>query len=287
MNFTQEYAHLQHEYAIYVIHNAPVPPHITQRMIEIEAWGRANLTHQQQQAAVNEKNRILANLHLQHAELNRQYDTYEQQQAASVRTTALDKAVGNLTRGMLGEAKLTPAQLAAVVQKKPLRARIPDRLDKRTSSAQNDAQMRLQSRHMDPKGLGWGVKEFTERMDELAAASPKQFAQVASKFAVPIDVDQVSRWKTARIRQGLNERMRSKRHGEAELGPILNKDRPVADSEHRKAVLATAFLADAQDHASHGDYEMIDDLNDDGRRGVAYEEGRRSDLALAWDKVEG
>src|SRR5450631_2398833 len=124
----REYAHCEHEASIYVAHSQPVPPDIQRKIINIEAWARVNVHPEHLQAAIQEKDQYLSHLKQEHNKLEIAYNDHLKQET-------LGNAVGKVTQGMLGQDKLTPQQLRAIVTKQPLRARIPT---KQLTQAQRD-----------------------------------------------------------------------------------------------------------------------------------------------------
>ena len=70
MTFVEEYAHLEHEASIYQAHGKPVPARIQQRAAYIEGFVKSQLHPAQIQAAIQQKDRILANLHRQRIEID-------------------------------------------------------------------------------------------------------------------------------------------------------------------------------------------------------------------------
>lgn len=278
-----EYAHLQHQSEIYQAHGQPVPAKITLRMNGLLAWGRANIHPNSFPAVVQEVNQHVANLHMQRGGI-------EQQQNAGANKQLLDNAVGKLTKGMLGQDRMTANQLSAIVSKQPLRARVPN---KRPTQEQKDAEVRKISREFDPRGIGWGEKEFMRRMDQLTDASDDDFVRLASKYNAPIgDIRRAAhQWKTTRVELAIKQR-HIDRH-EHKFGktdnPMLNKeDREVPDHEHRKATLATAILADSIDQSERGDSANFNGLS--GRSDIhpSYLEdtGSRGQVARAFLTVE-
>src|SRR5882724_360276 len=97
----REYAHCEHEAAVYLAHGAPVPPHIQRRIIDIEAWARVNVNPAHMHAAIQEKDHYVAYLKQEHSKLEIAQDNQRKQ-------ATLERAVGRVTQGMLGQDKLTP-----------------------------------------------------------------------------------------------------------------------------------------------------------------------------------
>jgi hypothetical protein len=276
----EEYAHLEHSAAIYREFSQQVPPELIRKMEGIVAWGRANIHPNSFHLAIQEVNQRVATLQAQRMEINQELDRIQGQ---AQRKNVLSDAVSRITKGMLGQASLTPNQLKAIVNKQPLRARIPNQ---HLSADQKDALMRESTKAFDPKGKGWGVKEFTRRMDELTDANEADFNRLTRYYRVdPREARlQANRWKHVRVEYGVKQRM-LERHGDGGPGPIL---REVPDHEHRKATLATAMLADANDQSARGDSRNLDGYVGEGSIHPSYLEdtGRRGDIARSFEKVE-
>jgi hypothetical protein len=269
----REYAHCEHEAAIYQSHSQPVPAYIQQRITNIEAWARVNVHPQHLQAAIQQKDQYLAYL-------KQEQNRLETANHEHLKRATLEKAVGKVTQGMLGQDKLNPNQLKAIVKKEPLRARIPNQ-----TQAQRDAKMREATKRHDPARKGWTEKEFAKRMDELTDASPAEFARLVKKYgADPAQIRKaVDGWKSERIEYGLRQRRLERQGDDEKLEPVLHE---VDDNTHRRAVLATAYLADANDQAEHGDSSKLDSLIDEIPTPMLEESGRRGDIARAFDSLE-
>jgi hypothetical protein len=275
----REYAHLQHKTEIYQAHGQAVPANITLRMNGLLAWGRAHIHPNSFHLAIQEVNATVANLHMQRG-------SGEQEFREGTKKELLDRAVGKVTQGMLGQAKLTPNQLKAIVKHEPLRARIAP---KQQSQAQRDAEIRAATKQFDPRGIGFGEKEFRKRMDELtdAESNPQEFARLVHKYKGDMDGARqaVKAWKSTRLAIGLDQRARERQEirGYKDKNPVLKE---VPDSEHRKATLATAFLADASDQADRGDYENLNDLREEIPQRLLQEDSSRGQVARAFEAVE-
>lgn len=279
----REYAQLQHKSEIYQAHGQAVPANIALRMSALLAWGRAHINPNSFPVLVQEVNAIVANLHMQTGGI-------EQQQSASSNKQLLDNAVGKLTKGMLGQDRMTANQLSAIVNKQPLRARIPN---KRPTQAQRDAEVRAITRQYDPKGIGLGEKDFMRLMDQFTDADPEEFAKLCFKYKVdPSDARRgCSQWKTARVEIAVKQRhidRHEHKYGKSDTTMLNKEDREVPDHEHRKATLATAMLADSIDQSERGDSENFNGLAERSDIHPSYLEdtGRRGDLARSFEKVE-
>lgn len=280
--FIEEYAHLEHKAAIYKAHGHPIPADISLRMEGIAAWGRANIRPDHFASAIRQKDGRLAQLHMQRGAI-------EAKKNAGTNRQLLNTAAGKLTKGMLGQDRMTANQLAAIVNKQPLRARITN---KRPTQAEIDAQIRAVTRQFDPKGVGWGAKEYMRRMDELTDATPEEFAKLCFKYRADPSATrrECAQWKTKRVEFALKQRQidRDETRGKTE-NPMLNKDgRNVSDPEHRKATLATAMLADSVDQSERGDPGSFNGLSErnDIHRSYLEDTGRRGEMARAFAKVE-
>jgi hypothetical protein len=284
----EEFAHLEHKATILRAHGKHVPADITLRMEAIAAWGRANIHPAHFAAAIRQKDGRLAELHMQRSGGEQQFHQVEKKQL-------LDHATAKLTRGMLGQPNLNSNQLSAIVNKLPLRARMPNQ---EPTQAQRDAHIRNSTKQYDPRGIGWGEKEFQRRLDELvdAESNEKELVKLMRKYRganLAGIRDAIRMWKVTRVDIGLQQRVleRQKARGETE-NPII---REVPDRDHRKAVLATAMLADAAEQSDRGDTGNIDgfldrhDYSHDEGSGTAYNgdsNQRRGDIARAFDRVE-
>jgi hypothetical protein len=279
MNLVQklirEYAHCEHEASIYQAHSQPVPAHIQRRIIDIEAWARVNVHPAHLQAAIQEKDHYVAHLKQEHIKLETAHNN-------QLKQATLEKAVGRVTQGMLGQDKLTPQQLRAIVTKQPLRARIPRQ--QQLTQAQRDEQTRNATKMYDPAGKGWTEKQFFKRMDDLADANEAEFAKLVRGYGVdPTHVRKFANdWKSQRVEFALKQRM-ADRHGDDTPGPLLDK---VDDRDHRRAVLATAMLADAGEQAERGDSSNLDGFIEETPTPLLEESGRRGDVARAFEQLE-
>jgi hypothetical protein len=282
----EDYAHLEHKAAILKAHGRQVPADMTLRMEAIAAWGRANIHPAHFAAAIRQKDGRLAQLHMQR-------DGGEQEFNATTRKQLLSSAVARATVGMLGQRNLTPNQLSAIVNKKPFRAQIPQ---KQLTQAQIDAQFRNETKQFDPRGIGWGQKEFFKRMDELtdAESNEAEFNRLVRKYRGDIAGARqaVKMWKSERVSIGLNQRLleRKQARGETE-NPII---REVPDRERRKATLLAATIADAGEQAERGDSRNLDGFLDRSTTDYTHEgpdtrfgdHQRRSEVARAFDQHE-
>lgn len=284
--FIDEYVGLEHKSAIYRAQGSPIPVAITLRMEGLAAWGRAHINPNSFHHVIQEKDRRLSERFIQASGM-------QQQQNALSNKQLIDNATRKVTKGMLGQPHLTSNQLAAIVNNQPLRARIPN---KEYTQEQKDAQVRAFTRQFDPRGVGFDEKQYTKIMDTLTDAAdsdPEEFSKLCFKFnnSDPAKVRrECEQWKLKRAEFGLKRKQRERDEARGKIdNPMLNKgDRKVSDSEHRKATLATAMIADSIDQSERGDSESFNSLSErsDIHRSYLEDTGRRGEMARAFEKVE-
>lgn len=242
----------------------PVPFELGQAIRQIEDRARQTLTPEQMRSAMAHvsaaKTRILN----------------EEQERRHVRMErSADDLMRDLTKGMLGQEKgLNREQFARVRQGKD----VTFKSNRPTfDPVAADKKIREQTRHLDPKGKGFGLREWERRMEQLAAADEDRFGVMARQYAVPAEKlrEGVERWKSERYdyemrkREGLRDEPRehtAKTH----------------DDDHRRAQIIGAYV----DTVDVNDNEQTDQLFNGISSSSLEDDGMRGDIARAFAEVE-
>lgn len=210
----------------------PPNPEWVSRLQQLELWAQSRLTPQQLHRA---------NLQAEQAkhEFRREVELASRAQQDDEARAQVDRSVREMTSGMLGHANgISLDQLRAIRGGKD----VPRAEKARPSQEAIDAQWIKSTRHLDPKGKGWGEKEAIRRFDELADAKPEQFAKLARNFRGDVSSlrREVNFWSEQRIGYGVARKR---------FEQDIKRDRPVPERtteptarDSRRAAIVDAYM---------------------------------------------
>jgi len=211
-------------------------PAWVQEAQQLALWAQMNLNPAQLHRA-----NLLAE-QAKHEWINHVY-TQQNTQLNEESAAKADRAVREMTHGMLGQPHgISRAQLSAIREGKD----IPREHKPRFSQAAIDANWRKLTRHLDPKGKGWGEKEAVRRFDALVDAAPERFAAEARNFRGDIASlrKEAENWDRHRVGYGL---IRRRMDRDIQLGRQSQDTHEPNDRDRRRAAIVDAYLKTTAD----------------------------------------
>jgi len=211
-------------------------PAWVQEAQQLALWAQMNMTQEQLHRA-----NLLAE-QAKHEWINHVYSERDAQLNEEAAGRA-EKAVREMTHGMLGQPHgISRAQLFAIRDGKD----IPREHKPRFSQAAIDANWKKVTKHLDPKGKGWGEKEEIRRFDALVEAPPERFAAEARNFRGDIATlrKEAKNWDEHRIGYGL---IRKRMDRDIQLGRQSRDTHEPNDRDRRRAAVVDAYLSTTAD----------------------------------------
>jgi hypothetical protein len=242
------------------------PANVVRALQAIETRARATLSPQQLQAAEH-------HAHIAKDRILREMATAEHARQEAKTRQYVNEGVRKLTRGMAGATEgLTPEQFQAVRDGRPIPAR------RAPTQAERDAAFRANTVHLDPQGRGWTEREWTQRLDQLADASEREFSALSRNYlADPTQLQRTATtWRTERVGYEVQKR-RAERDAPS-------REYVANDDDQRRADVIAAYADHAYEQKRP---DFMDDVGHDPiPERLLQDESRTGDIARAWNEVD-